>query len=772
MELGNFLGKLKGENKSEPKKFLALVLTDEVVQSSVWNINNEQTEIVSIGSPVEWDGDTGTTGELITAVDATISSATEGMEEEPNSVILGIPNSWTGKDGILGVKRDFINKIRKELELEALGYVPITESIISYLKLQEGTPTTSILIQVSRDELTISLVRLGRIEANEVIGRSDDVVEDVTEGIARFKIMDNLPSRIILFNSMHNLDDIIQNLLSIDWPKEFNFLHIPKIEALPKDVTIRALSVAGGAEVAKSLGFTLLEPSRKNVVVEPDSQDFSKPEELESVESDEDSTFSGSVEQEGDHEETSELENIVQVSSDDLLTAEEIGFAVDPVVMDDNVVEETNQVVDEELSEEIVSEPVIKIAPRKPLKLPSFSLPKISLPHLRFSFKGTSSKLWYLVGGVVAVVALIVYFIWFLPSASIVVRVIPRTLEQDVNLTLSTTESSINFDDRIVPASVETVTESGEKIIETTGKKTIGDPSKGEVTIFNRTTATKSFPKGTTISASSLKFTLDQDVTVASKSAGSDYVDVPGKATVAISASAIGKDGNLASGTEFTIQSFGKDSYVAKNDNALSGGTSEEVQVVGKDDQKNLAKDLTAELLTTLTTKAQGSSTVGTGVYLIPDSAKVDSSTYSVKTGDTAKNLTGSITLKATLLRYQTDNVTTLVNSAIDQAVPPGFVRANLPSTVDLSASSVGEGGSTVQGKAKVQVSLLPVVDKNNLKSLIKGKKISSLESILPASVPGYQTAEVSFTPRWFPTKLKSIPLNSGSINLNILPSL
>jgi RNase H-fold protein (predicted Holliday junction resolvase) len=261
MELGNFLDKLKGREKEEPKQFLALVLTDEVVQAAVWSVLEKKTEIIAIGTPVEWDGDTGTTSELITAVDATISNAVEGLSEEPNEVILGIPHSWTDKDGVLGVKREFINKIRKELELKALGYVTITDSILSYLKMQEGTPTTSILIQVSRDELTLVLVRLGHIEAVETIGRGDDVVEDVTEGIAHFKIMENLPSRIILFNSMHNLDDIIQNLLSVNWQTQFNFLHLPKIEALAKDVTIRALAVAGGSEVAKSLGFAVSETS-------------------------------------------------------------------------------------------------------------------------------------------------------------------------------------------------------------------------------------------------------------------------------------------------------------------------------------------------------------------------------------------------------------------------------------------------------------------------------------------------------------------------------
>jgi hypothetical protein len=307
MELGNFLGKLKGSGKEEPKKFLALVLTDEVVQAAVWNVDSGATEIVALGTPVEWDGDTGTTGELVTAVDATISSATEGLSEEPNEVVLGIPHSWTDKNGVLGVKKEFIAKIRKELELTAIGYTIISDTILSYLKMQEGTPSTSILIQVSRDELTILLVRLGHVEAIENIGRSDDVVEDVSEGIARLKVLDNLPSRIILFNSMHNLDDIIQNLLSTDWPKEFNFLHTPKIESLPKDIAIRALSLAGGSEVAKSLGYTVT----STIIQEPEQIE-------ETVE--EESTSEG----EEDGEETPQAEPLQE---DDFLSAQEIVYS-------------------------------------------------------------------------------------------------------------------------------------------------------------------------------------------------------------------------------------------------------------------------------------------------------------------------------------------------------------------------------------------------------------------------------------------------------------
>lgn len=741
MELGNFLGKLKGEKKAEPKKFLALVLTDEVVQSAVWQVQNEQTEIVAVGTPVEWDGDIGTTTELVTAVDATISSAIEGLEADPTEVILGVPHTWTDKSGILGVKREFIKTISKELELKTLGFVVISDSILSYLKMQEGTPTTSIMIQVSRDELTLILVRLGRIEAIETIGRSDDVVDDVTEGITRFKLGDNLPSRIILFNSMHNLEEIIQNLLSVDWQSQFNFLHTPKIEALGKDVAIRALAVAGGAEVAKSLGFSVSDQTI-DVPVLPESD--SKGE--------------------------------IDESDSKLLTAEEIGFTssvveakskIDFIDPEDAPPTTTSVGVDPR-----VDPPSKPSKPKTPFVMPKLKLPTLTLPTFKFNLTSTKPLWWYLGGGLLLFGLLVFYLIWILPKATITAQVAPKILEQDVNLTLSTLDSTVEFADLVVPAKLESLVESGEKIIETTGKKIVGEAAEGQVTIYNRTSSTKIFPKGTTLSVSGLKFTLDSDVTVASKSAGVDYVDVPGKASVGITAAAIGTEGNMASGTEFTIASFGKDSYVAKNDATLSGGTSEEVQVVGKDDQSELVKSLTTELLQTLEAQAKSNTSPGTGAYLIPDSAKVDSATYSAKTGETAKSLTLNLTVKVSLLKYKTEDVATLVNSAIDAGVPSGFVRANLPSVVDLSASSVSEDETSVKGKAKVKISLLPVLDTTAITSAVKGLKPTAIGDIMRAGIPGFTEANVEITPRFIPTKLKMIPLNPKNIQLEVVPVL
>ena len=72
-----------------------------------------------------------------------------------------------------------------------------------------------------------------------------------------------------------------------------------------------------------------------------------------------------------------------------------------------------------------------------------------------------------------------------------------------------------------------------------TGKKKIGDPSKGTVTLYNKTTTARSLKKGTILTAKSLQFTLDTDTSVASASESIGSITF-GKISTAVTAVDIG----------------------------------------------------------------------------------------------------------------------------------------------------------------------------------------------------------------------------------------
>jgi len=730
MALGNLLDKLKGKEKELPESFLALVLTNNLVHSAVWQIIEGKTEIVSLGTPVEWDGEVATTNELVQAVDATISSAIEGLEVEPNKIIFGLANSWVDPKGILGSKKELIKAICKELELKPLGYVVLSDCILKYLRMQEGTPTTSILVQLSHRDLSLSLVKLGRIESSVTVGASDHVVDDVAEAITKFPEGDPLPSRFIIVGSMENTSEIVQELTAYDWPTKFNFLHTPKIEALPKDVEVHATAVAGGTEVATSLGIVFDSPT---IVPEEPTEESVGARHASPA------TF--------------------EFSESPLLSASDVGFAtVDDIVVGARHASPETETDDPEPEEQSVKTPKLKI-PK--LTMPNLTLPKLIVPKLHPS-------LFMILVPIIALIVGLFSFIYFVPKANLTILLRAKPLEQTISLNLSDQIDSLDSTTRTVPAERLSRDVTGTKSTPATGEKTIGDPAIGTVTIYNRTTLSKTFLKGTTLNSGNLKFTLDSDVTIASKSAGADYVDVPGKADVKITAKNIGSESNLSSGTEFTLATFGKDSYVAKNDAALTGGSSSSVTVVSANDKKTLVEGLTLDLLSQLKDGLAGNS--GETYYILDSEIKISDEQYSAKVGEEATTLDGTITLNIPILKYQTRDVESLLGSEVNKAVPAGYTRTNLPPVVTLIESKVTDEG-IVQAEAKISIYVLPQINSQSLLKELKSAAQNKLPSLL-STIPGYINYDLVLTPRFLPPRLQSLPLNPKNITISVTPSL
>jgi len=121
-----------------------------------------------------------------------------------------------------------------------------------------------------------------------------------------------------------------------------------------------------------------------------------------------------------------------------------------------------------------------------------------------------------------------------------------------------------------------------------TGIKNIGQPAKGTVVVYNSSLGeAKTFTKGTSLTGpGNLTFTLDADVKLAS--ASGDAIDiVSSTAKSSITATAIGPESNLASGTKLSVADESTATVVAKVDGGLTGGTRSQIQVVSEKDIAN-----------------------------------------------------------------------------------------------------------------------------------------------------------------------------------------
>lgn len=687
MEVKNLFSKFV---PSEEKKeyFLALEIAPQYVWAAVWQTEEGKVKVVSSGGKEKWDGEN--LESLTAASDASLASALEDLPEEPNKVIFGLPETWVSGNKIVSPRRADLKALCQKLDLRPLGFVVTTEAIIQYLKILEGTLLSSILIHLGKKEILLSLVRLGKNLGTQAIGRSENLGDDVYEGIARFGKEEAPPSRILLYDT--ELEEERQALLAYEW-EESLFLHFPKVEILEKETSIKAVAIAGGREVVESLGL------KKQI------------------------------------------------------SAEDVGF-----LQGKDVMEEKEE------------------RPKKKFVLPKFKLPEIKLPKIKIKIpqiKLPKKKHFPLVMGAVAVFLFIfggaaVGFYWYYPKAEVTVFVEAKSLEEELEVGIDPNLTIVDFAKKQIPGeSVEVrVKESKERV--TTGEKLVGDRAKGEVTVHNFTSGTKSFPKGTAVVGPDGKeLTLDVDIMIASASSTFDEewreVITPGKTKITVTASKIGPEYNLASESEFDIKGHSSSSYRAKNEKAFSGGTSRQVRVVSAEDQEGFLAELTAELEEKI--KEELSKTAPEGKKILEEGilTSVVSRDFDQAVGAEAEKLKLKLEMKARTLAYSPEDLDNLLARAVTDSIPADFVLKKIE-------TKTGEGKIEEEGKAVFKIhlkaNLIPDIDLEELKKNLVGKYPEIGEEYL-GSLTGFVKAKIIITPN-LPPRLRTFPRLAKNIDIQI----
>lgn len=741
MELNNLLGKITHHQEEEPKKFLALTLTDENVQAAVWTVQEGRTEVVSTGSLIHWNSSEGIE-ETLSKLDQTI---TEASGSDINETIIGLPEEWV-KDSIVKEKLDLIKKITTEFDLKALGYVTISDSIIKHMKIKEGSPASAIFIQVEDSLATVSVVQLGKILGKHSVGRSDDIGHDTEEALSRVKTSDNFPSRMIVYSETEDIEELRENLNSYDWKSKFNFLHLPKIETLPKGSIISAVAVAGGSEVAKSLGIEVDFETK----ISPESSDPTNQESFHSKLNTPDSPIESHIVEEELDDKTSEVDKPLEPADNNF------GFLINEDI--------------KTVNQNLPSQPITPDAPRSESVK---SLKKFKLPTLpRLDFKKPilpKSKLML----PLALILLFVFFlygaIYSLPKTTITVYLEPRSLDTEVDLTISPNVSSVNTDNATIPASVISTSVSGNDSIPTTGTKTVGDEATGAVTLYNRTSLDKSFPAGTIITSGDHDYSLQDDVTVEASSEGPDYTVIPGSADVSIIATAIGSEYNKDALVEFTIESFSPTSFVAKNESPITGGTSTEIKVVSQEDMDTLLDTLTSKLEADAADKLKTDNSVDTGLYIQRNLTEITKEEYSAAEEEETDTLSLDLELKLSGLKYNKKDIESLIADRTSASIPTGYTKTSLPIEVETSGEEELEGGE-ISLLARVKIKLLPQINETELKSALRGDTADELTTTLK-ELTGFTRAEALITPSWLPPRLKTVSRNPNNITLIFEPS-
>ena len=744
MELKNLLTKLKHKPEA-PEHFFALELSDDVIKSAVWTVVDGHTKVVKIGSTESWDGQDQEA--LLKVVDQSISQALNNVSPEPSGVVFGLPESWLDKNDINADKKKLLKKLCQELELKPLGFVVTDTAVIQYLRIEEGTPPSAIFLQISSGELNIALVKLGKVIGTQLVGRSEDLGSDAEEGLSRFDKIDTLPARMILYNGKHDFEEDKQQLISYDWEEKLPFIHFPKVEILPPDASIKAVALAGGSEVAKSLGFTIKPPKKK----EPQSVEEEPPSSKESKQ---------------------------KPSSTEPASAASLGF-IDQDIAEKQTPPEPESPEPEEVFEPKTAEPESAEA----LSSPPTSTPPLSqkaqgllqsikqglnpgLAKLKslLKLKDRPQTLTLVAAGIGLLFIGLLTAYWRLPKAKVTIFVEPKTIDEDVELTIDPDATILDPETGIIPGDSVEISVEGSKSAPTTGTNLVGDPAQGDITIYNKTSQPKTLTTGSVlIGPDNLVFTLDEDTTVASSSSEEEGIKF-GKATAKITAKSIGPEGNLSGGSTLSFQKFSEDDYSAKVIDGLSGGTAREVKAVAQADQDSLLEALTADLKTQAADDLKTQLGEGKSLVDVEDQDELVSKSFNHDVDEEADTLKLDAKLEYSALSYRQADLDLLLQQTIKEQIPDNFQLSDA-SEIEVQPAELQPDGTAVV-EVIFKAKLVPKFNFSEIKANLKGRYPHITQEYL-ATLPNFVRADIVITPN-LPQKLKTLPRITKNILLEV----
>lgn len=775
MKLTEALQSILHKKKPNNDVYLSLFLDAHYVAASFWQPEPARGIRVLAGEGRQitedsWEARAAAVDELV------------GMLEEKTgqsditTTILGLPSSFLTPVG--EIRRDVrthIKKLASDLELTLAGFVPLNQAIIYKFKTEEGVPPSIILLGINSTTIAVSLYKIGVLVGVRDIEKHADVAAELEGALKSFSEMEVLPARVLLYGAdQKELEEIKTKLLAHPWTTRANFLHFPKVELVVPQVIIDAISLAGASEMKSSAppmdstekaheeeeSSGTGEVTAEASVPQAETEEKDNPGEEETL-----SAVADGAPPQQELEEDTDLEDEVVEEQ----AAQEMSDSGD-MTQDDNVVMVDAQTLGFKKDVDVLEKPdTISSDDNKgtgPMKAAFFPKMRHVLRSLTGAVRGGVKNMrlpqkapMAAALGILVIVLIVIGMYWVLPRAVVTVYVLPQTVTASESIIL---DADGNSTGEVIAAVKREKTVSGDKTVPVLGTKNVGDPARGSVTIYNKSLSSRLFKKGTILTAKSLKFVLDEDVQVASASESIGSITF-GKTEGRVTASAIGTQSNLPAGTEFAVGDVGSGTAIARNDAALTGGTSREVTIVTRADVDAFVAGMSAEL--TQKAKEELSSSVEGGETLVAETitTTVTEKVFDQEIDEESDQLHGKITVAVSGIAYSDSSIESffLDNNRLD--LPDGYTLDESNTKVTLTDVEVKKDG-TITADARVQALALPHIDQQSLLSGIAGKNPQEAQRYLQ-TIPGTGGLGMSVRFNVFKNRL---PVNKNNISISI----
>lgn len=737
-------------SKKEPKKefFLALLLSPGEVRSILFEKASSGLLILGTYTREFSEHLDVLTGEkLIELSDEVISEAEQKLSDGGNleKVIFSVPYTWISEAKIIKEHLAKLKSLCEALRLSPVGFIVSVEAVIAYLHKKEGLPVTAILVELSQKHVSLTIVKNGTILNVYTHEIEKDTLSTVEKLLATQEDLEVLPSKIILLNYKH-AKKIQQSFLSHTWPKSIQFLHLPQVEVL--DTQVEAQAVISG--VATQMGFNVLpemdissiNAQKTPVEILPDGE--KNEEKLDSPKE--------------------EAEKVREGKDMAEFTGEKAGFfkEVDVLKQRSMEAEEVPPSSNVDNGEEV---PPTQEEERRLIPVPPFS--KVSFPHVSFGFlsklapspfsRGKSAFMYPILAVLLFIMVLVGYY-YFFEKAQVILFLDKKNVNKELQVSFSRDKVTSGADS-VVHVKAITTQQSGKEEAPATGKKETGDKAKGEVTILSSLDKETVVEKGTVLTSSnSLKFTLDSDVKIASSSGISDVKSAKGKVT----ATDIGKQYNLPSGSKFAVADFDSSSVEAKNENAFSGGTKKDITVVSAADMSSLQSKVVKSLSQEAVLEEKAKKPEDSEILSFPLEFSVDQKSFSKKEGEEASKFSFSATITYVLGLYKKSDLIVLAKEVSQKDAPSDYSYSGKDSEISVKDVSQDKSGE-VFGKLVFSSVFLPRISVETFSGEILGKSIDKAEQLI--QVKGVQDDQILFI-RSLPFFPKLLPFNKNNIEI------
>ena len=362
------------------------------------------------------------------------------------------------------------------------------------------------------------------------------------------------------------------------------------------------------------------------------------------------------------------------------------------------------------------------------------------------NFNNFRKKTFLIIGGVILLIAFLIWAFFFAARATVDITAKTNPVNVDVPITLQA-NGTTDIDNGIIRPEVAQLKKTNSVDFTATGKKEVGEKASGTMTLTNNfTTSPISVAAGTAFTSSSgLVFYSNSPVSVPG------YTDpgggkVPGKATVGVTANAIGSQYNLGS------QSYSSSAGgVSATGSSMSGGSSKTVTIVTGEDVQKATQQLAGEDEAASKKELEGKFDTKI-MTIINESFSATPGQPTATPGVGAEASRGQVTAETTYTQMAISNkdLNGVLNNFLNEQAKKekdqrvydnGFKEVNF-----MNFETAPGGTSTVRVKTTGYIG--PKVNDDNLAEQLAGLNYGDIQKKVE-SIEGVEDVDTKFWPFW-----------------------